>query len=214
MFLRYFDKFAQDTKVNLFSISRVPLQLFWAGIPQLLLHTDYRQPFFFANLISSQLYKQWFVISMRLNATFTWPYDHWLFMFFSFDSRWFRYITIEAAWDYEINHGLSIPISQFLNDVLRARRSFLLQFGQRRVCTRSSVWYLRGFFSLLKYESEVFGPRSANSLIFTYKHLCKSTVYPAGVLLNQPNLVFFTQFLSNPYFWQVLQQTLHSKYRY
>jgi hypothetical protein len=171
--------------------------------------------------VISNFYKQCFVISHTSLSVSSIIYDiihpylnYFLFWFFSSASRWFRYIHGETRWSFEKTLGMAWSIKDFLADTLRNRRTFLMHFGQRRVCTRASVWSLPGFFAQLQYDSEPYSAVPSNSFCFTYKHLHKSNSYPAGLLLNHPNFHLFIHIMSNPYFWLIMQQTMHSQYRY
>jgi hypothetical protein len=75
------------------------------------------------------------------------------------------------------------------------------------------VWFVSDVWtqwSFVNFKDSATGVGSQ----YTYRHLARSDLYSAGVMLGQPNLYFFVYVLSNPYFWSVLQQTLNSQHRY
>jgi hypothetical protein len=109
--------------------------------------------------------------------------------------------------------GTFVTPNVILGEALKHRRSFLLQFGQRRVCTRALAWFVSDFWAVWAFDGGQVGTGTVGSR-YTYKHLAESDCYRAGVLLGQPNLYLFVYLLSNPYFWSLLQQTLSSQYRY
>lgn len=131
--------------------------------------------------------------------------------FFSYDNFWWR----EAldSWDSERRLGLALFSDVLVTTILRKRRGFLLQYGQRRVVTRVSSWFVSDIWTSWSFQNFAGSPAAVPSL-FTYRHLAQSDLFSAGILLGQPNLYFFVYILSNPYFWSVLQQTLNSQYRY
>lgn len=110
--------------------------------------------------------------------------------------------------------GISIHPQDVLQKILRQRRTFLLQFGQRRVCTRASVWFSTEVWRRWTFDSLGSTIHDVALSRYTYRHLARSDFYKAGVLVSHPNFYLFVYLLTNPYLWGVLQQTLHSHYRY
>lgn len=155
------------------------------------------------------LYKERFVISLDRRAPLM--ADCFFTYFFSYDNFWWREKL--SSWDLERKRGIAVFSDTLITGVLRQRRSFLLQYGQRRVVTRVSSWFISDIWTAWSFTNFGYGA-SAVSSQYTYRHLAQSDSYLAGVLLGQPNLYFFVYILSNPYFWSVLQQTLNSQYRY
>jgi len=133
--------------------------------------------------------------------------------FFSYDGYWWT-SRIGHDWNLEEVQGIAVAPSTLLGVLLKNRRGFLLQFGQRRVCARALSWFVAEFWSCWSFE----GLRGDSNIgvfsRYAYRHLAQSDLFSAGVLLGQPNLYFFVYLLSNPYFWSLLQQTLSSQYRY
>jgi len=131
-------------------------------------------------------------------------------------SHWYRQqqLTLFSGKDrYSRKRILSTLLG--VNRVLRITRLYLLQFGQRRVCNRNTVWLTESLWSLLHFEkhSGWFRPLYGSSLRYTYRHLHTSEFFNLGLMLVQPNYYLFIYLLANPYFWTLLQQTLNSNYR-
>ena len=141
---------------------------------------------------------------MRVDCLFTY--------FFSYEIFWWGPATGRGL--VPSGSGTFITPNVVLGDTLKQRRSFLLQFGQRRVCTRALAWFVTDFWAVWAFDGVRSNIGGVVSSRYTYKHLAESDCYKAGVLLGQPNLYLFVYILSNPYFWSLLQQTLSSQYRY
>ena len=109
-----------------------------------------------------------------------------------------------------------VPAMRLLRRVLRTTRLYLLQFGQRRVCSRLTVWTATFFGALtpfLWHQGWFLARSTAKPVCYQYRHVHCSEFLDVGLFLVQPNFFFFLFMLTNPYFWVLLQQSLASSYR-
>jgi len=156
-------------------------------------------------------YKERFVISTEMAASLPAPYLSNLRCLFA---SFFVYDTLLVQMEPLLPLGITALPQDLLYRALRQRRNFLLHFGQRRVCTRSSVWFSSEMWRRWTFDSIDSTARSVSLSRYAYRHLARSDVYKAGSLVSHPNFYLFIYLLTNPYLWGVLQQTLHSHYRY
>jgi hypothetical protein len=104
----------------------------------------------------------------------------------------------------------SLPIrslgNKTISKILRRHRVFLVTSSQNRVKLPLQLWNSSNLWRRISLQT------NTSFSLFTYRHVAQSEYAPAAMLVNSPHIILMTLILSNPYFWGVIRNVLHSKY--